>query len=291
MKVGFCCLYGLANAGKSTLLNSILGVKIEAVSDKPQTTRENIQGIYNDEDSQIIFIDTPGLHNAHKKLGELLLKDADDAKGMVDVLIYVVDAKEKVNETLCATLQDIKTPLIVAFNKIDDVTLSEGQFKLGGYKLLLPHAEFVQISGLKKFGLDELIKLIKTHLHEGEMLFPKDQMLDHPTDFVVTELIREKCFRMLSEEVPHAIHVQLIKQETDQVTGKKVYYADIIVEKDSEKAIVIGKNGQMISKIRHYAERSVSSFLMEKTELKLFVRVEEDWRDNVARLKEYGYKR
>ncbi len=291
MKIGFCALYGLANAGKSTLLNAILGVKVQAVSDKPQTTRENVQGIYNDEDSQIVFIDTPGLHNPHKKLGQLLIRDAEEAKAGVDILIYVVDGKERVNETLCESLSKIQIPVIVAFNKIDDVNLENGQFKLNAYKQLLPNAEVVEISAMKKFGIDKLLELIKSHCAEGTPFFPPGQILDHPTEFVYAEMIREKCFRLLMQEVPHAIHVNILKQDINPETGHKLIYADIIVEKKSEKAIVIGHQGKMISKIRHLAEHSISVFNMEPVELELYVKVVEDWRDNNRYLSEYGYKK
>ena len=289
MKVGFCCLYGLANAGKSTLLNSILGVKVNAVSDTKQTTRENIQGIYNDDDSQIIFIDTPGLHSPHKRLGQLLLKDANYAKDNVDVVVYVVDSTSKVNEVLCSKLENLNIPLIVAFNKIDICDFERGQFHLDGYKKLLPKAEFVEMSALKKIGIDTLIEKVKSHLQEGIPLFPKNQLIDHPTYFVWAEMIREKCLNYLTQEVPHAIHVQIIdsKSSEDSLT----IYADIIVEKRSEKAIVIGKKGQMISKIRRHAERSISIFMGCKVNLELYVKVVEDWRDNISRLKEYGYQK
>jgi len=289
MKTGFCALYGLANAGKSTLINAILKVKVQAVSDKPQTTRENVQGIYNDDDSQIVFVDTPGLHVPHKKLGQILIRDAEQAKAGVDILIYVVDGTERVNERLCDSLNKLKIPVIVAFNKIDDINIEEGQFKLRAYKQLMPNAEVLEISALKKYGIDDLIALIKTHLPEGVPYFPKDQLLDHPTEFVYAEMIREKCFRMLKQEVPHAIHVSITHQEIDEKTGHKVVYADIIVEKKSEKMIVIGHQGQMISKIRHLAQHSISIFNMEPVELELYVKVVEDWRDNARYLSEYGY--
>ena len=289
MKVGFCCLYGLANAGKSTLLNSILGVKVQAVSNTAQTTRENIQGIYNDDDSQIVFIDTPGLHSPHKKLGELLLKDAYQAKENVDVLVYVVDSTSKVNETLCAKLASYNAPIIIAFNKIDVCDLDKGQFHLDGYKKLLPQAEIVEMSALKKINVDQLINKVKSHLQEGEPYFPQDQLIDHPTRFVWSEMIREKCLNYLTQEVPHEIHVEIINTEENE-DGLTIF-ADIIVEKPSEKAIVIGKKGQMISKIRRHAEHSISIFMQEKCKLELYVKVEPNWRNLASKLKEYGYQK
>jgi GTP-binding protein Era len=291
MKTGFCCLYGKANAGKSTLLNAILGIKVEAVSPKPQTTRVNVEGIYNDADSQIVFIDTPGLHSPHGLLGQQLLKDAEDAKVGVDVILYVVDGSlGLVNERLADTLKDSPLPLIVCFNKIDLVKLDEGQMRLNEYKRLLPKAEFVEMSALKKYGVDDLIKLVKSHLHEGQPYFPKDQLIDRPTEFVWAEMVREKCMTNLDNEVPHSIHVEIVKTERDEKTNELVIYADIIVEKASEKAIVIGKKGQMISTIRHHAEHSISMFMNEPVQLRLFVKVVEGWRDNPSKLKEYGYK-
>ena len=291
MKVGFCALYGLANAGKSTLLNSILGVKVEATSSKPQTTRENIQGIYNDDDSQIVFIDTPGLHNPHKKLGSLLLKDASEAVQSVDVIIYVIDASLKVNYELCSYLSEVNAKVIACFNKIDLINLEEGQEKLKKYKEVLKGADFVEISALKKFGIDTLINTIKKYLDEGIPYFPKDMLIDHPTEFVYAEMIREKCMRLLDQEVPHAIHVEIVQVESGENGEGIVISANIIVEKESEKAIVIGKGGKMISKIRHLAEHSISLFTMDDVALELYVKVVKDWRNDVRYLKKYGYER
>ena len=291
MKVGFCALYGLANAGKSTLLNSILGVKVEATSSKPQTTRENIQGIYNDDDSQIVFIDTPGLHNPHKKLGSLLLKDASEAVQSVDVIIYVIDASLKVNYELCSYLSEVNAKVIACFNKIDLINLEEGQEKLKKYKEVLKGADFVEISALKKFGIDTLINTIKKYLDEGVPYFSKDMLIDHPTEFVYAEMIREKCMRLLDQEVPHAIHVEIVQVESGENDEGIVISANIIVEKESEKAIVIGKGGKMISKIRHLAEHSISLFTMDDVALELYVKVVKDWRNDVRYLKKYGYER
>ena len=291
MKVGFCALYGLANAGKSTLLNSLLGVKVEATSSKPQTTRENIQGIYNDDDSQIVFIDTPGLHNPHKKLGSLLLKDASEAVQSVDVIIYVIDASLKVNYELCSYLSEVNAKVIACFNKIDLINLEEGQEKLKKYKEVLKGVDFVEISALKKFGIDTLINTIKKYLDEGIPYFPKDMLIDHPTEFVYAEMIREKCMRLLDQEVPHAIHVEIVQVESGENDEGIVISANIIVEKESEKAIVIGKGGKMISKIRHLAEHSISLFTMDDVALELYVKVVKDWRNDVRYLKKYGYER
>lgn len=290
MKVGYCCLYGLANAGKSTLLNAILGMKVEAVSPKAQTTRFNVQGIYNDKDSQIVFIDTPGIHKPYGKLGNILLEDAEEAKDSVDVLLYVVDASNPtMDEKVIGKVKAFKNPVILVFNKIDKVPFDEGQERLSAYKKELPEAQSVEISALNKVNIDGLIDLIKTHLKEGEPYYPDDQLIDRPTRFVWAEMIREKCMLNLKEEVPHAIHVEVTHTEFNPKISKQVVYADIIVEKPSEKGIVIGKNGKMLSLIRKHAEHSISNFMQEPYALELYVKVDPDWRNNPSHLRQYGY--
>lgn len=291
MKVGYCCLYGLANAGKSTLLNAILGLKIEAVSPKAQTTRYNVQGIYTDDEAQIVFIDTPGLHKPHGKLGNILLEDAEDAKDSVDVLLYVVDASNRqIDENVIKKVNAFKGPVVLIYNKIDKVGFEEGQKRLEEYKKRLPQAETVEMSALNKVNVDQMISLIKTHLPEGDLLYPKDQLIDRPTRFVWAEMIREKCMLNLDEELPHAVHVEITHTEYDEKLQKQIIYADIIVEKDSEKAIVIGKQGKKLSLIRKHAEHSISNFMQEKVALELYVKVVEDWRNDPRKLKEYGYE-
>lgn len=291
MKVGYACLYGLANAGKSTLLNAILGLKIEAVSPKPQTTRYNVQGIYTDSDSQIIFIDTPGLHRPHGRLGSILLQEAEDARSNVDVLVYVVDGSyRRIDTETASKISKMNIPVIVVFNKIDKISLEEGMERLSEYSKILPNAEFIQMSALKKFGVDELLNAIKKHLEEGDLLYPEDQLIDRPTRFVWAEMIREKCMINTEKEIPHAVHVEITHVEDNPDLGKKVIFADIIVEKSSEKAIIIGRNGQKLSLIRKHAEHSISNFMQEKVALELYVKVVPDWRNNPAKLQEYGYK-
>ncbi len=287
MKVGYCCLYGLTNAGKSTLLNNILGFKLQAVSKTKQTTRENVQGIYEDEDSQIIFIDTPGIHSPHKLLGQKMVQQAKQARYGVDVIVYVVDATRRVNEVMCDDLKKIGVPIIVAFNKIDIADFEKGQLHLQAYKQLLPDADFIEISALKKFNIEDLIKLIKSHLLEGEKIYVDDVVSDHPMRFFYSEKIREACLKKLQEEVPHSINVEIMKIEEGE-TDLKIY-ADIIVERSSEKSIVIGKRGQMIGEIRRMSQREIERFTGKQCDLELFVKVEKDWRDSSSRLKEYGY--
>lgn len=290
MKSGFCCLYGRANAGKSTILNAILKTKIEAVSEKPQTTRENIRGIYNDDESQIIFVDTPGLHKPHKRLGQLMLRQANEALKEVDVVVYVVDASRAPDSRTLAVMQALKSPLVIAFNKIDLVRLDEGQARLAQYRKAVPTAKVVEISALKKAGIDDLLSAVKSLLPEGEAYYPTDMMLDHPIEFVYGEIIREKVMRLTDDEVPHATHVEIRDVETEE-DGVLVIRADIIVERESEKAILIGRQGRMISKIRSYAEEALKGFTGTPVALDLLVKVVPDWRDSQRSLARYGYER
>ena len=284
MLVGFCCLYGLANAGKSTILNAIVGAKIEAVSEKPQTTRENIRGIYNDRESQIVFVDTPGLHAPHKKLGQLMLQEAKEALNGVDVVIYVVDAAKKVDVRTAGRLAEVPVPVIVAFNKIDTVTFEEGQRKLDAYRQILKNAVFVEMAAQRGVGVETLLTKVK-----GEPFFPTDMISDHSEEFIYAEIIREKCMRLTEQEVPHACHVEIRAVEAEDET--LIIRADIIVERESEKAIMIGRQGRMISKIRSYAEESLKGFCGRPVSLDLLVKVAVDWRDDPRYLRRFGYQK
>ena len=255
-KVGFVCVYGRANAGKSTLINACLGFKLLPVSSKPQTTRDNVHAIYNDEDSQIVFVDTPGVFKPHGKLGSILLRDAENAKEGVDLIVYVIDCSEVPNFELAQKLAKQEIPVIIAYNKVDLVSAEIGESRLARYREFLPNAPVVRMSLKEKFGVEEVLNLMKEMLPEGEEIFPTDIVSDRPKEYIIQEMIREKCMRLLTAEVPHSIYVDI---KTVEVTDIMEVYADIIVEKDSEKAIVIGKKGKMISDITRFSEQSISS--------------------------------
>jgi len=286
-KVGFVCVYGRANAGKSTVINKILGFKLLPVSSKPQTTRDNVKAIYNDKDSQVIFVDTPGVFRPHGKLGSILLRDAESAKEGADVILYVIDASEVPNFELAEKLKDSETPVLVAFNKIDLVSPEIGEERLKRYQELLPKATFLRTSAKDGFGIDEILKDIKEKLPEGEDYYPEDIVSDRPKEFIISEIIREKCMRLLSAEVPHSIAID-VKTVEETKDGMEVY-ADLIVEKESEKAIVIGKRGSMISEISRYSEKSIGEYFQEPCFVKLLVKVVPDWRNNEKYLKKFGY--
>ncbi|MFA6861565.1 MAG: GTPase Era [Bacilli bacterium] len=287
-KVGYVCVYGRANAGKSTIINKCLGFKLLPVSSKPQTTRDNVHAIYNDEDSQIIFVDTPGVFKPHGKLGSILLRDAESAKEGVDVILYVIDAFEAPNFELATKLKDSTIPVVVAFNKIDLIKADIGKERLARYQELLPKAKFIEVSALTGYNIPELLALLKTYLKEGNEEFPNGEVSDRPKEYIISEIIREKCMRLLSEEVPHSIYVDM-KEIQEEGDGMEVY-ADIIVEKDSEKAIVIGKQGKMISAISKYSEDSISAYFGKKVCVNLLVKTVPDWRNSDRYLKKFGYE-
>ena len=288
-KVGFVTVYGRANAGKSTIINKCLGYKLLPVSSKPQTTRDNVKAIYNDEDSQIIFVDTPGVFKPHGKLGSILLRDAESAKEGVDCIVYVIDASEVPNFELCQKLQNAEVPVIIAYNKVDLVKANVGEERLARYVSLLPKAKVVRMSAKDNFGIDILINEIKDTLQEGYPFYGEDMATDRPKEYIISEIVREKCMRLLSAEVPHSIAIDIKSVDYDDEENVMSVYGNIIVEKQSEKAIVIGKKGAMISEITRYSSQSMASFFGCKVDLNLVVKVIPDWRNDERYLKKFGY--
>ncbi len=285
--VGFVCVYGRANAGKSTIINKCLGFKLLPVSSKPQTTRDNVKAIYNDEDSQIVFVDTPGVFKPHGKLGSILLRDAENAKEGVDLIVYVVDASEVPNFELCEKLAKMDCPIILAFNKIDLVKADLGEERLARYLSFLPSCDVVRMSAKEDAGINELLSLIKEKLPQGLPYFPEDIVSDRPKEYIISEIIREKCMRLLSKEVPHSVYIDL--KAIHEEDGLMEIVGNIIVEKNSEKAIVIGKQGSMISEISRYSEQSISSYFGMNVDLHLTVKVIPNWRNDDRYLKKFGY--
>jgi GTP-binding protein Era len=286
-KVGFVCVYGRANAGKSTIINKCLGFKLLPVSAKPQTTRDNVKAIYNDEDSQIIFVDTPGVFKPHGKLGSILLRDAESAKDGVDVIVYVIDASEVPNFELCDKLKNVDIPVIIAYNKVDLVKADLGEERLARYKTLLPNAKVCHLSALNNYGVEELLKMIKEELPESFPYYYEDIVSDRPKEYIISEIIREKCMRLLDAEVPHSIYIDL-KTVSEDEEGMTIL-GNIIVEKPSEKAIVIGKKGKMISDISRFSEKSIASYFGCPVNVELVVKVIPDWRNDDRYLKKFGY--
>lgn len=288
MKTGFVCVYGRANVGKSTLINKCLGFKLLPVADKPQTTRDNVHAIYNDENSQIVFTDTPGVFRPHGKLGSILLRDAESAKEGVDLIVYVIDASEVPDFTLAQKLSKEQIPVLIAYNKIDLVSVKIGEERLARYLAFLPDAKVFRMSAEKGYGVKELLDEIKDRLPEGEPFFPTDIVSDRPKEYIISEIIREKCMRLLSAEVPHSIYIDC--QKVEETEKEMTVYADIIVEKDSEKGIVIGKGGKMLSQIRRFSEMSIQSYFGLKALCELHVKCIPDWRNSDKYLRQFGYE-
>lgn len=286
MKSGFVAVYGKANAGKSSLLNDILGFKLMAVSKRPQTTRENVLGIYNDAGAQIAFVDTPGIFSPHAKLGSALLRNSENAKDDADVLLFVVAAEEGIDRDIVERVAEARIPVVVAFNKIDLVRIDEGEAKLQKLQKLLPKAFFVHCSALQKYGVEDVVEAIKERLPEGLPLYPCDIATDRPREFVFAEFIREKCMRLLRQEVPHSIYVEVDAIEEDEegveVRGK------IYVERESEKAIVIGRGGRMIAQISKYAEDAIHAYVRKPVFVRLLVKVAENWRNDAEFLRKHN---
>lgn len=290
MKSGFVTILGRPNSGKSTLLNAILNKKISIVSEKSQTTRNNIKGIYNDSDSQIIFIDTPGIHKSKLILGEEMNAMAFNTLNDIDLIILVVDVSQHFglgDEFLIEKIKNSKSPIIIVFNKIDKVNINQVLNLKEIYAAKLPNASFVETVALESFNTDELIKRIKNFLKEGPLYYDLSTISDKDEIFQIKEIIREKILNILNQEVPHsiAIYMEDINWESKPIEIK----ASIVVEKESQKGIVIGKNGTMIKRIGKAARSDIEKLLQKHVYLELIVKVDQGWRNNKASIKKFGY--
>ena len=290
MKSGFVSIVGRPNAGKSTIINALLERKLSIVTEKAQTTRNSIKGIYDDGEYQIIFIDTPGIHKASHSLGEFMNKEALDSAKDVDANVLVVDASRRfdegdrfINESLS---KDI--PLFIVINKIDLMRLPEVQQIKAKYQEMYPKTKILEASAIENFGIEELLKEVKAVIPEGPRYFAEDQVTDKDSSFMISEVIREKLLKLLKDEVPHDLAVRV-----DEIKSKKeaVYIrATIIVDKESHKGIVIGKGGKRIKAIGMKARTDLEEYYNKRIFLELFVSVKEDWLNNPRILKELGYK-
>lgn len=290
MKSGFVAIVGRPNVGKSTLLNAILRRKISIISPKPQTTRNNIQGVYNREDAQIVFVDTPGIHKPHFKLGEYMNKMAFSSTRDVEATILVVDGSLHFGEGDQYLITHLKPQgqLFIAFNKIDLTNVLLMEELKSKYKEAFPNAIFIEISALNKLYIKELLDKLVALLPEGPKYFPDDQISDHSDAFIIQEIIREKILLLTRDEIPHSVAVIIEKMEEKK--GKLDIYATIIIERDSQKAIIIGQGGKMIKRIGTKARYDIEQMSKKRVNLQLFVRVENEWRNTNRYLKEFGYE-
>ena len=290
MKSGFVSIIGRPNVGKSTLLNKILKTKVSIVSEKAQTTRNNIKGIYHNKDVQIVFVDTPGIHKPRVKLGEEMDKMAFSSLEEIDALILVVDASKEYGKGDDYLLEKITVdvPLFIVINKIDQATIVEVNKLKEIYTKKYPESKIIECVALEGFNVDVLIDEIVKVLPEGPAYYEEETITDQDEIFQIKEIIREKALRTLRDEVPHsiAVYVDHIEWEEDPINIK----ASIIVEKESQKGIVIGKGGRRIKDIGSLARKDIESLLHKHVFLELFVKVREDWRNEDNYLKEFGYK-
>lgn len=288
---GFVSIIGRPNAGKSTLLNSILGEKVSIVSPKPQTTRNVIRGIKNIEDCQIVFLDTPGIHKGRGLLNEFMVKAALQSLRDVDAVIYLVEAGRISGDDrfIIEGLKRLDCPVILGINKIDTIDKREALPLIDTFSKLFTFKDIVPISALKGDGVDILLKIVSGLLPEGPKYFPDDILTDQPERFVVAEIVREKVFRFTHEEVPYSTAVAVERFEEKKGGSLVSISATITVERDSQKAIVIGKKGVMLKKIGTAAREDIEKLLGARVFLELFVRVQEEWTKKPGALKEFGY--
>lgn len=292
-KSGFISIIGRPNVGKSTFLNRVIGQKIAIMSDKPQTTRNKVQGVLTEDDSQLIFIDTPGIHKPKHKLGEFMLKTSKNTLREVDAIMFMVNAEQKLgpgDQFIMDLLEDNDTPVFLIINKIDRVHPDELLTIIERYTEKFNFAEIVPISALEGLNVDNLLVTLKKYMPEGPQYYPADQVTDHPERFIISELIREKVLHLTREEIPHSVAVVIdkIKREEDNPDKIRVQ-ATIMVERNSQKGIVIGKQGAMLKQVGTRARKDIEMLLGSKVYLELWVKVQKDWRNKSTHLRDFGF--
>lgn len=291
-KTGFVTIIGRPNVGKSTLMNQLIGQKVAITSNKPQTTRNKIKTVYTDDMGQIIFVDTPGIHKAKNKLGDYMVNVAERTLSEVDVILWLVEPTTYVGageQHIVQQLKQTRTPVILVINKIDTVKKEEVLSFIGAYKDLLDFAEIVPVSAKTGNNTDELIRSIYKYLPYGPMYYDEDTLTDQPMRQIVAELIREKALHALNDEIPHGIAVT-IERMKERPDGSVVDIdATIVCERDSHKGIIIGKQGAMLKKIGSNARYEIEKMMEQKINLKLWVKVRKEWRDNDLLIKNFGY--
>lgn len=290
-KTGFIAIVGRPNVGKSTLLNAILGEKIAIVSPKPQTTRTRITGIHTVGDIQYVFLDTPGIHRPQNKLGDFMMKAADDAVSDVDVVLYVVEADKHISpveERLLYRLSRSKTPTILIINKTDVSTAKKVGDTIQYFSEMFDFQAVIPLCARKGEGIDILFEELEPLMREGPWLFPEDMVTDQPERQIAAEIIREKILRMMNDEVPHgtAVVIEDFSEKKDLLSIR----AEIYCERESHKGMIIGKHGAQLKKIGSYARQDLEAFFGVRVYLDLWVKVKEKWRDQAANIAHFGYR-
>lgn len=288
---GFVSIIGRPNVGKSTLLNALVGEKIAIISDKPQTTRNKILAIRNTDDSQVIFTDTPGIHKPKNKLGEYMVKVANDSMGEMDVVLFVVDATNKTTEPerkIAQNLSALRVPVILVINKVDLARKEALLPMIADFSSLHNFEAIVPVSALKNDGVDRLLNEIMQNIPQGPAFFPDDMITDQPEKQIAAEIIREKLLWLLDKEVPHGIAIEIMQmKQQDKVTSIQ---ANIYCEKATHKGIIIGKDGAVLKKVGTMARIDIQKMLGRKVYLELWVKVKNDWRNNNYLIRNFGYE-
>lgn len=289
-KSGFVSIVGRPNVGKSTLLNRIVGQKIAIISNKPQTTRNNILGILQREDMQIVFVDTPGIHRPFTKLGETMMKSAGNAMHDADAVLFLVGAGTKpgkIEEKIMADLKKTGVPVILVINKIDMVKKDTLLPVIEAYRQLFDFAAVFMISARQNDGVEALLDELSRYIPEGPMYYPEDSVTDQPERQIVAELVREKLLQLLDQEVPHGLAIEVFSmQEKEKLYDIEV---NIYCERQSHKGIVIGKGGSVLKQAGTLARADIEEMLGKKVLLKLWVKVKDDWRNRESVLRNFGY--
>ncbi|WP_203246884.1 GTPase Era [Sporosarcina beigongshangi] len=292
-KSGFISIIGRPNVGKSTFLNRVVGQKIAIMSDKPQTTRNKVQGVVTTDDSQFIFIDTPGIHKPKHKLGDFMVKTARNTLKEVDIIMFMVNADEAIgrgDRFIIEMLENTQTPVFLIINKIDLVHPDELLKIITSYTSEYDFAEIVPISAMNGNNIERLNETLTKYLPEGPKYYPDDQVTDHPERFIISELIREKVLHLTREEIPHSVAVVIEKIDREEKREMINVMATIVVDRDSQKGIVIGKKGALLKEIGTKARHDIEMLLGSKVFLELWVKVQKDWRNKPEQLKEFGFR-
>ncbi|MEG0255671.1 MAG: GTPase Era [Vagococcus sp.] len=291
-KSGFVAIIGRPNVGKSTLLNRLVAQKIAIMSDKAQTTRNKIQGVYTTKNEQIVFIDTPGIHKPKTKLGDFMVETAYSALREVDAVLFMVSADQprgRGDDFIIERLKNSKAPVYLIINKIDTVHPDALLPIIADYQNEFKFNEVIPISATEGNNIDTLLTTLVGDLPEGPQFYPEDQVTDHPEYFIVSELIREKVLHLTEQEVPHSIAVITESMKRDEF-DKIHIQATIIVERDSQKGIIIGKGGKMLKNIGVKSRKDIENLLGNKVYLELWVKVQKNWRDKQKDLQNFGYR-
>lgn len=291
-KSGFIAIIGRPNVGKSTFMNKVIGQKVAIMSDKAQTTRNKIQGVLTQQDAQLVFIDTPGIHKPKHRLGDFMVRIAENTLNEVDAILFMINAKEeygKGDQYIIDSLQKTNRPVFLVINKIDLVHPDELLPLIEQYKNKYKFEEIIPVSALEGNNVTHLLDVMKDNIPEGPQYYPEDQITDHPERFIISELIREKALELTREEVPHSITV-VIENIEERESNAAFIQATIVTERKTQKGILIGKQGSMLKNIGKNARKDIEALLGSKVYLELWVKVQKDWRNKDSQLRQLGFR-